>query len=79
MYNILNKVIFSNPFNLNSQKSIYLIKRKRSYIQSKVYLKKKKKDMSYILSVMVAGGSINFEGDTLGGFNSYSTLRFSYL
>ena len=35
--------------------------------------------MSYILSVMVAGGSINFEGDTLGGFNSYSTFRFSYL
>ena len=49
MYNILNKVIFSNPFNLNSQKSIYLIKRKRSYIQSKVYFKKKKRHVIHIV------------------------------
>ena len=49
MYNILNKVIFSNPFNLNSQKSIYLIKRNRSYIQSKVYLKKKKRHVIHIV------------------------------
>ena len=54
MYNILNKVIFSNPFNLNSQKSIYLIKRKRSYIQSKVYLKKKKK--RHVIHIVGDGG-----------------------